>query len=295
MGQTVNCGCQAERCCKRKQDEKDDLLVPRQHTKSSPFMDDDADRPEVFEEGTHDSELPNAANFEMLKDGAFNELQKDHGRFEDVAMSADVAVFDSAEKVPMGAGRLPRWREISVTVQTSAEAPSIGVDVEHGATEPFTLRVARVCDGPVCRWNEEHDVDQIVRGGDHLIAVNGVSGHPSQIAHELQQSAGAPVLLLFQRQDEFELCVTKENVETDLGVHVDVDDMRVNQVRIGPVLDYNLALPHDEQHFMVMPGDHIVEVNGARNVEDALACVRNACVLHMVIRRGVPPEPPKWD
>ena len=74
--------------------------------------------------------------------------------------------------------------EFDITV-TGVEDVGFGVSLEKKPNEePVNLMVKTVHPGPVMQWNENNPT-QVVKTGDKIVSVNGVSGHLPDMIHEM--------------------------------------------------------------------------------------------------------------
>lgn len=329
MGQSLDCATQAQHCCRRpnaaedcckrgQTGDKGDLLVPWGPANTTLFMNNENEEaPQKRAEGTSSElrrskaqveEMPRSRPWPPCATSSADAASASNAnvapaavatRSREAASAAPRTAAATPSSSSAGPGRsLPRRREIAVYVTMSAAAPSLGVDVEH-EEELETLRIAQIKAGPVQRWNDAHDEFMRVRPGDFLLSANGVSGAEGAVAREIRRAAreSAPLHLQVQRAGEIEIRVEKENVETGLGLDVDVENLRVNMLKEGPILDYNQRLRAElmqtlddgeeieDMEFAVKPGDYIVEINGARGIDAVLDCVKAAKVLNIVLRR----------
>eukprot|EP00929_Paragymnodinium_shiwhaense_P022301 TRINITY_DN14281_c0_g1_i1.p1 TRINITY_DN14281_c0_g1~~TRINITY_DN14281_c0_g1_i1.p1 ORF type:complete len:358 (+),score=90.18 TRINITY_DN14281_c0_g1_i1:77-1150(+) len=176
----------------------------------------------------------------------------------------------------------PRWREFDVQVEKPSESADLALDIDSRVTS--CLAVVRVKPGVVQSWNEDNP-SHVVRGGDTVVAINGVSGSLDVLRDEIHKNYD--LKLRVRRTDEFEVVLEKTEWANSLGLDLDVSRMRVHKVKDGLVLNYNINLPSKSNDFMIIAGDAIVEVNGyAGSSERALEQIKTERRLHLVIAKA---------
>mmetsp|Transcript_113498 Transcript_113498/g.321148 ORF Transcript_113498/g.321148 Transcript_113498/m.321148 type:complete len:273 (+) Transcript_113498:179-997(+) len=207
--------------------------------------------------------------------------------------------------------------EFVITV-TLAGKDILGLDVDWA--DGKTLYIKGVKNGVVKEWNRDHP-DEAVKGGDRIIAINGVADDPDAMLGECRNRGRLSLLVRGQVDRTAQRARAKQKLDAPmvvqdaspqpslgpdesvvsvdtlgqaLGLDVDWADGRTLYIRSmhpGAIENWNRSRPPDQ---VVQPGCIIVAVNGlAGDTEAMVQQCRSQRRLQLIVRG--PPMPDAKD
>lgn len=171
----------------------------------------------------------------------------------------------------------PQLREWDVQIPKEP-TDGLGLDVDYG--DKFTLKILRVKEGIVQKFNEESP-SFYMQPRDLILSVNGVSGCTDKIVAAIE--VGTVLDIKLQRPREWTITLEKESKDASLGIDVDLLNVTVLRVNAGCILNYNNSLEADQENFKIKPGDKIVEVNGMRTPTEILDQIKCSQTLKICV------------
>lgn len=174
--------------------------------------------------------------------------------------------------------------EADWTFKVSIEKKSNGLGVDLSPHDGHTLLVGKLRQGAFHDWNcsRPSGAAEIVRPGDRIVAVNGVTADSEDILSKMREDTFLNFTL--RRLLDFTVRVSRSSGEP-LGLWV-VDTgftLRVTNVEKGPAENANRS--HGAE--LIVTGDEIYSANGVSSSGSAIQRVlKNASAVDLKVRRS---------
>merc|ERR1712050_144945 len=117
--------------------------------------------------------------------------------------------------------------------------------------------------GEISYWNANNPT-QALKGGDIILAINGVRGDPAALVTEMERTDLSNINFTIMRKSKEFTARIRTQDGSSLGLRLDCDDektLKITAVSAGLIEDYNNSLGSTNFGAKIMAGDRIMSVN----------------------------------